>query len=110
MTTQRWASDELLEVIACDIESRPAAAPGVDALAPFVRSAQRLPGELLLQLDPAGRTVAEAFVAAECVCCASIGWSLIETPALALRVTATEPQIEALTALVPTSIYIESNQ
>lgn len=109
MTVRRWASDELLELLACDVEARPEA-PGVEALAPFMRSAERRPGELLLEIDESGRGVARAFVAAESVCCATIGWELIEGPPLRLQITATEPQIEALTALVPTSIYIDSHQ
>lgn len=109
MAVRGWASDEILELLACDVEARPEA-PGVDALAPFVRSAARRTGELSLEIDEAGREVARAFVAAECVCCATIGWELAEGPPLRLRITATEPQVEALTALVPTSIYIDSHQ
>ena len=109
MAVRRWASDELLDVLDCDVEARPEA-PGVDTLAPFLRSAQRGPGELVLEIDQAGSALAEAFVAAECVCCATIGWELVEGPPLRLRITATELQVEALAALVPKSIYIDSNQ
>lgn len=108
MSATRWASDELIEVLACDIDSRPEA-PGAAELAPFVIAARRTPTQLVLELDPAGIDIARAFVAAECVCCSSIAWELIEAPA-ALRITATESQVEALTALVPTTIDIERVQ
>jgi hypothetical protein len=98
--------DELIEVLACEIDQRPAA-PGPQELARFVRSASLGAEALVLGLDESGREVAEAFVAAEEVCCSSIGWSLERNPELTLRITATTPQLKVLAGLVPQSIVIE---
>jgi hypothetical protein len=105
----RFARDELIELLACDIESRPEA-PGPDALAPFVRGASLDVRSLFIELDPAGRAVAEAFVAAEQVCCASIGWALEGENGLRLRITAAQPQLKVLAGLVPAGIEIENIQ
>jgi hypothetical protein len=109
VSATRWASDELLAVLACDISARPAA-PGVADLAPYVRSARRTAADLILGLDPAGVEVARSFVAAECVCCSAITWELVEAPAPSLRITATGVQTDALESLVPPTIHIERVQ
>jgi len=98
MTARR--GDEVLQVLACDIAARPAA-PGLSELAPFVTSAAPHPDELTLEIDEAGRSIAEAFVAAEQVCCDTIGWHLEGQPGgLRLRITATPSQLEALAGLL----------
>ncbi len=104
MKTRR--DEDLIEVLACEIDQRPAA-PGPDELARFVRSASLGPEALVLGLDEAGRGVAEAFVAAEQVCCSNIGWTLEYAPELTLRIAATAPQLKVLAGLVPQSINIE---
>jgi len=101
--------DELIEVLACEIDQRPAA-PGPQELARFVRSASLGAEALVLGLDEAGWDVAKAFVAAEQVCCSNIRWSLDRSPALTLRIRATAPQLKVLAGLVPQSIIIEEVQ
>jgi hypothetical protein len=105
----RFGREDLIEVLACEIESRPEA-PGPEALAPFVVGAALGRDALVLTLDPAGRSVAQAFVAAEQVCCANIGWRLEEEGGLRLRITAAEPQLKVLAELVPAGVEIEKNQ
>jgi hypothetical protein len=104
-----WRDEDVIEVLACEIDQRPAA-PGPQELAFYVRSASLGPDALVLGLDDAGRDVAEAFVAAEQVCCSDIGWSLESAPTLTLRITAMAPQLKVLAALVPKDIHIEEVQ
>ena len=75
MTTER--RDEIIEVLDCDLGVRPKAAPGIDALLPHVRGAARDAGAVLVEFDEqvAARTL-EAFVEAERLCCAGIGWEI----------------------------------
>jgi hypothetical protein len=105
----RIAREDLIEVLACEIDERPAA-PGPDALAPYVTGASISQGVLVVRLDPAGRAIAEAFVAAEQVCCADIGWVLEEDAWLTLRMSASQPQLNVLVGLVPAGIEIEKVQ
>ena len=105
----RFRDEDLLQVLACDPEQRPPA-PGADALARFVTAAWASPDTLVLAIDEAGRDVAEAFVAAEQVCCAGIGWQLESAPQLRLRITASGPQLKVLSGLVPPGINIEEVQ
>ena len=104
----RWAKGDLLEVLACDINGRPAA-PGPAELAPFITRASLGSGALTLDIATSGRLVAEAFVAAEQVCCAGIGWELGGSP-LKLRITAGGGQLKALAGLVPPTVVIENSQ
>jgi hypothetical protein len=105
----RIAREDLIEVLACEIESRPEA-PGPDALAPFITGAALAPRALTLAIDRAGRAIAEAFVAAEQVCCADIGWVLEDKGGLRLSITAAEQQLKVLAGLVPADIEIEKVQ
>jgi hypothetical protein len=105
----RFARDELIEVLACQIEERPEA-PGPDALAPFITGASLDSSALVLAIDPAGREVAEKFVAAEQVCCSTIGWSLEHDSGIRLRITAAKPQLDILAGLIPAGIEIEKIQ
>jgi len=107
MTARR--DEDPIEILACEIDQRPAA-PGPQELARFVHSASLGAEALVLGLDEAGRNVAEAFVAAERLCCSSIGWSLERAPSLALRITAAAPQLKVLAGLVPPTVDIEKVQ
>jgi len=106
--TTRWANDELLAVLACDISERPAA-PGPAEFAPFITAAILRPDALILEIDEGGRRTAEAFIAAEQVCCAGIGWELRGSP-LRLQITADAGQLKVLAGLVPKNINIEKLQ
>ncbi len=101
--------EDLLEVLACDISDRPAA-PGPDELASFIQGASLTGDTLVLSLDEAGADVAQAFVAAEQVCCSSMDWRIVRSPKLALRITASPQQLQILAQLVPSTINIERHQ
>jgi hypothetical protein len=97
MATQR--RDEIIEVLDCDLDVRPKAAPGIDALAPHVRGVTRTAQAILVEFDPqAGETLA-AFVEAERLCCAGIGWDIERDAGLRLRIDASEVQLAAIESL-----------
>ena len=97
MTTQ--GRDEIIEVLDCDVDVRPKAAPGIDALAPHVRGVTRTSQAILVEFDPqAGETLA-AFVEAERLCCAGIGWNIERDAGLRLRIKAGEMQLTAIESL-----------
>jgi hypothetical protein len=104
-----WRDEDAIEVLACEIETRPPA-PGPEALAPFIQSASHSPTAITIDLDEAGRQTAEAFVAAERVCCSNIGWQLKDAPRFRLRITAEPHQLVALRALILTTVQIEEVQ
>ena len=97
MTPQR--RDEIIEILDCDLGVRPKAAPGVEQLVPYVRAARRTAGALLVEFDEQAGETLEAFVEAERLCCAGIGWDIQRAPALTLRVTAEEAQLQAIESL-----------
>ncbi|MEO6397021.1 MAG: hypothetical protein ABIP13_00995 [Tepidiformaceae bacterium] len=96
MTTKldsaRWK--DTLELLACDVDSRPAA-PLTDELLPFLTSVSRTTETIVVTYDRAAADLFAAFAAAESVCCASLGWSVDET-ASTLTVTASPTQLDAL--------------
>lgn len=97
MTAER--RDEIIELLDCDIGSRPAAAPGVDQLTPHVRRVSRTSGALLIEFDQQSAQTLEAFVEAERLCCAGIGWDIQRGPGLRLRITAVDDQLNAIESL-----------
>jgi hypothetical protein len=97
MATQR--RDEIIEILECENGARPKAAPGIGELLPKVRGVSQVSGALLVEFDPqAGETLA-AFVEAERLCCAGIGWEIERSPGLWLRITASDEQLTALESL-----------
>ena len=97
MTMQR--RDEIIEVLDCDLDVRPKAAPGIDALAPHVRGVTRTAQAILVEFDDRAAETLAAFVEAERLCCAGIGWEIERSPALWLRITASDEQLTALESL-----------
>jgi len=97
VATQR--RDEIIEVLDCDLDVRPKAAPGIDRLLPQVRSVSRATGMLLVDFDARVAETLEAFVEAERLCCASIGWEIERSRGLRLRITASEQQLAAIESL-----------
>lgn len=96
MSAQR---DEIIEILDCDLGVRPKAAPGVPQLLPYVRRATRGNGALSVEFDAEAEATLRAFVEAERLCCAGIGWEIEHAPALTLRITAQEQQLEAIESL-----------
>src|SRR5688500_12200392 len=97
MTTQR--RDEIIEVLDCDLDVRPKAAPGIDALVPHVRGVIRTAQAILVEFDDHALETLVAFVEAERLCCAGIGWEIEPAPALRLRITASAEQLAAIESL-----------
>ena len=97
MTTQ--SRDEIIEILDCDLAARPMAAPGVDALLPYVRGATRTSGAVLVEFDDQAASTLEAFVEAERLCCAGIGWQIERDTGLRLRISADDAQLSAIESL-----------
>jgi hypothetical protein len=97
MTSRR--SDEIIEVLECDLAARPKAAPGIDALLPHVRTASRADGAVIVEFDTQAAETLTAFVEAERLCCAGIGWDIERDGGLRLRITASEVQLAAIESL-----------
>jgi hypothetical protein len=91
--------DEIIEVLDCDLGVRPKAAPGVDALLPYARGATRGNGELIVEFDERAAETLAAFVEAERLCCAGIGWEIEREPRLRLHITATDEQLNAVESI-----------
>ena len=91
--------NEIIEILDCDLGSRPQAAPALDALLPHVLRASRAPGALLVEFDLQADPMLESFVEAERLCCAGIGWEIERDTALRLRITAADTQIDAIETL-----------
>ena len=86
---------EVIDMLACDIAARPKA-PGIDALAPFVRGVSRDEGALLVEFDAAGAAVVREFVEAERVCCSTLRWELDDGDPIVLRIGASAEQVDGL--------------
>jgi len=91
--------DDIIEVLDGDLNTRPEAAPGIDALLPHVRGVSTMPEALMVDFDERAAGTLEAFVAAERLCCAGIGWEIERGSVLRLRITANEVQLEAIKSL-----------
>jgi len=104
---RRPAQDEIIEVLDCDLGARPTTAPGVDSLVPHVRSLERTTGTLLVEFEEQAAETLKAFVEAERLCCAGIGWEIMREPMLRLRITASEGQLEAIESLWDSNANIE---
>jgi hypothetical protein len=90
-------SEDLLQIIGCEIGARPAAAPGLGELAPHLLRAERSPGALTAHFAAEAAETLEAFVAAERQCCPGLGWQLSRGAGeVTLRIAAAEPALEVL--------------
>jgi len=92
-------SAEIIEILDCDLDVRPKAAPGVGQLLPHVRGTTRTMGTLAVEFDERAAETLEAFVEAERLCCANIGWKIEREPALRLRISAEDAQLNAIESL-----------
>src|SRR5688572_28775866 len=91
--------EETLDVLACEIGRRPREAPDFAEIAQSVRRTQRESEALIVEFDPSAVERVAAFVAAERLCCAGIGWELEGTPAVRLRIAAAAGQLDVLQTL-----------
>jgi hypothetical protein len=89
-----------LDVLACDIETRPQGAPGIDDIAPALRNVARAPDVLTVSFDPSSAHDVEAFVKAERQCCSTLDWQVERAPdAIVVRVSASQEQLDVLQQL-----------
>lgn len=98
----RWekATDELLEILTCDLAARPPAAPGPAALATFVREVSQSPGELVVTFDPAAAAAVMEFVDAEQHCCGQLEFAVTRSgEAIRLMVRGAAAQTAAFGSL-----------
>ena len=102
---KKFQSDpiEMLDVLACDIEVRPKAAPGPMDIAPFVLDRTRSAEAVTITFAPAGLQSVVAFVDAERLCCAGIDWQLQRAPILSLRIGASPAQLDVIEQMFPPS-------
>ncbi len=86
---------EILEVLSCDIGSRPAGAPGPAELERFVTGRTRDEQTVTYSFRPEGLAAFEAFAAAERVCCSGLTWT-VDAGRGALVIEASAEQLDAL--------------
>lgn len=101
MSTRHIADEDLLQVLGCELDKRPAA-PIIDDLSPLVAKVTRSVRELAVQFPAEARDAVEAFAAAERMCCAGIDWQVDVGPTVTLRVGADELVIDAISQMLPT--------
>jgi hypothetical protein len=100
---KRSEIDDAIEILACDIDSRPRGAPGIGALAGWVTDVARGDGVLVVTFADAAEDALQAFVEAERTCCGDIGWEVVSVPTPTLRITSGEAQLDVLAgAFAPT--------
>ncbi|MGI8552380.1 MAG: arsenite methyltransferase [Dehalococcoidia bacterium] len=90
---------DLLQVLACDIQERPAGAPSIFDVRTSIQEVRREPDALVVTFSPTATSAVQAFVAAEQQCCRDLQWNLEFEPAPRLRIVATAPQLDALAEL-----------
>ena len=103
------AREDLLEVIGCEIDRRPAKAPALYDIAPLAQGRARTPGALTIEFPADAVATLEAFAAAERQCCAAIGWTVEGGAITTLRITTNDNTLDAIEAMFPTT-HIEETQ
>jgi len=94
-------SEDVLEVLQCDIGARPAA-PAPDDLAPYLQSLAIEGEHLVVRFERSAIDAVRQFAAAECVCCGGIGWEVSETAnSVVLTVSGTPAQLEVIATAWP---------
>ena len=88
-------TDEILDVLVCEIGARPRGAPTFDDVAPHMRSLHRDAAAITLEFDDAARENVERLAAAERLCCPGIEW-LVESDPVRLRIGASPAQLDTL--------------
>ena len=91
--------DDLLDTLSCEIDARPAGAPTLDDVLPFVRDVRRSGPALIIDFEPGAQPVVEGFAAAERLCCTGIRWDVTGSPVHQLRIAALPGQLDALASL-----------
>jgi hypothetical protein len=100
--------EDLLDVLACEIEARPDA-PTIFQVAPLAQTIERRDGALAVGFPLEARRLVESFAAAERLCCTGIGWEVTAGPQVTLRISANDPALDVLESMWKT-IHIEEVQ
>jgi hypothetical protein len=87
---------DVIELLACDIVSRPGGAPMPSALAPYIRSIERTVDAISIAFAPEAADDVAAFAAAESICCAGIDWNVERNPTVRLTVVAPPAQLDVI--------------
>lgn len=91
---------EMPDALACEFELRPREAPSIMDIARFIAGRERSDGAIRVRFDRAGLDAVAAFVAAERLCCSTIGWDLGREPSVVLTITATAEQLDVFEQLL----------
>jgi len=94
--------EDLLEVVGCELGKRPAQAPTMDDLGPYLLGVRRESDAITVRFASEALVSLKAFVEAERQCCAGIGWTVSEGPDVALRIEASPAELDAFAAMMPT--------
>lgn len=89
-------SNEILSVLACEIDARPKDAPSIADVGPVLRNTEQVRGTLTLAFAPEHLSMVEAFASAERMCCREISWDVRGAPSFELRIAATDEQLDLL--------------
>jgi hypothetical protein len=90
--------EDLLSVVACDIDARPQA-PTVTDLAPLILGYTRSDGALNVRFPADALATVEAFAAAERQCCADIGWEVASGREVTLTVTTNAAALDVIESM-----------
>ncbi|MBN9492826.1 MerR family transcriptional regulator [bacterium] len=94
-------TEDMLEVLQCDIGARPDA-PTPDDLAPNLQSVAIARDQLVVRFERSAAEAVRQFAAAECVCCGGMGWEVSETADVVdLTVSGTRAQLEVMATAWP---------
>jgi hypothetical protein len=93
------ASEDLLSVLPCEIDARPAA-PTIMEVAPLALGVVREEGAIVVEFPGEAREVVEQFTAAERLCCAGIAWEVESGETVTLRIGANEPALDVLESMI----------
>jgi hypothetical protein len=93
------APEDILDVLACEIDTRPKDAPTFQDLAPAIQSVEREDGAIVVHFAGSALDAVRRLAAAEQQCCSTIGWTVDDHP-LRLRITALPHQLDTLESML----------
>jgi hypothetical protein len=69
---------ESIDILSCDISTRPKEAAGVADLMPYLLSLKRDGNIVLVDFDCAAKELVHSFVRAEKLCCTGLEWRILD--------------------------------
>ncbi len=94
---------DALDVLACEIDVRPAGAPTFEQLAPNIRGVKRDERTIAITFDKKVVEEVAALVAAESVCCPDLSWRMEHAPELVVRIGASPAQLDVFEQMLTPS-------